>query len=103
MDGTGDGGNRLERYRMSFGGRCQGVGFRYTSADIAGRVGLSGWVRNEDDGTVSMELQGTPSQVVLFMKLLEHAYERFPWRYTVEAMDSVEPDPEDRSFRIVYR
>lgn len=102
MAETPDFENRLERYRMTFGGRCQGVGFRYTCADIAGRIGLSGWVHNEDNGTVSLELQGAPSQIVRFMRLLEHAYERFPWRYTVEAMDSMEPDPQDRSFRVLY-
>ncbi|MEY8437868.1 acylphosphatase [Atopobiaceae bacterium 24-176] len=102
MTETPDLENGLERYRITFGGRCQGVGFRYTCADIAGRTGLAGWVRNEDDGTVSMELQGAPSQIVRFMRLLEHAYERLPWRYTVEAMESMEPDPQDRSFRVLY-
>lgn len=92
----------LERYAITFGGRCQGVGFRYTSADLADRYDLAGWVRNEPDGTVAMELQGPPSGIVSFLKGLEHAYRQLPWRYTVEAMDSMEPDPADRSFRILY-
>ena len=44
---------------MRFRGEVQGVGFRWTSQLVADRVGCTGWVRNEDDGTVSSELQGT--------------------------------------------
>ena len=37
----------------------QGVGFRYTVVQAANALGLTGWVRNERDGTVTTELQGT--------------------------------------------
>ena len=37
----------------------QGVGFRWTTQALARAAGVGGWVRNEDDGTVSSELQGT--------------------------------------------
>lgn len=48
----------LVRRHYSFGGRVQGVGFRYTAQYIAQGLGLSGWVRNEWDDTVTMEVQG---------------------------------------------
>jgi len=38
-------------------GRVQGVGFRYFTLDSAGIYGISGWVRNGDDGSVEIEAQ----------------------------------------------
>lgn len=46
------------RRRYHFKGRVQGVGFRYKATYAARTLGLTGWVRNEYDGTVSMEVQG---------------------------------------------
>lgn len=39
-------------------GRVQGVGFRYSLAQEARRMQLSGWVRNRTDGSVEALLQG---------------------------------------------
>lgn len=39
-------------------GRVQGVGFRYFTQRRARTLGLSGWVRNERDGSVSLEAEG---------------------------------------------
>ena len=39
-------------------GRVQGVGFRFFVHDAARREGLTGWVRNRDDGAVEIEAQG---------------------------------------------
>ncbi len=46
------------RKRYLFSGDVQGVGFRYRAKYAADLLGISGWVRNNDDGTVSMEAQG---------------------------------------------
>ena len=46
------------RKNFRFYGRVQGVGFRHTALNAASRLGLTGWVRNERDGSVSMEAQG---------------------------------------------
>ncbi|MFQ5569637.1 MAG: acylphosphatase [Rhodothermales bacterium] len=40
-------------------GRVQGVGFRYFTRRQARLIGLTGWVRNEYDGSVSLEAEGT--------------------------------------------
>jgi acylphosphatase len=39
-------------------GRVQGVGFRYFTQAAAVRAGLSGWVRNNPDGTVEIAAAG---------------------------------------------
>ncbi len=46
------------RKRITFHGRVQGVGFRFTAKCMAHSLGLAGWVKNEWDGTVLMEVQG---------------------------------------------
>ena len=56
-------GDDARRERIVYGGRCQGVGFRWTSQSIARRLGLTGWVRNLEDGTVEMEIQGEEEQI----------------------------------------
>lgn len=55
------------RKRIVFHGRVQGVGFRYTAKNMARSLGLTGWVKNEWDGTVLMEVQG---REMLINKLL---------------------------------
>jgi acylphosphatase len=39
-------------------GRVQGVGFRFFVRDAAMREGLTGWVRNREEGSVEIEAQG---------------------------------------------
>ncbi len=46
------------RVKASFYGQVQGVGFRYSATHLAEMFGLTGWVRNEYDGSVSVEIQG---------------------------------------------
>lgn len=46
------------RVRVRVDGRVQGVFFRSTVQDEAERRGISGWVRNRDDGSVDGEFQG---------------------------------------------
>lgn len=56
------------RKRMVFYGRVQGVGFRYTAKQMARSLGLTGWVKNEYDGTVLMEVQGREPMIHKLME-----------------------------------
>ena len=49
---------RTIRRRFVFYGRVQGVGFRYHASHKARSLGITGWVRNEYDGSVTLEAQG---------------------------------------------
>ena len=51
------------RKRIRFYGQVQGVGFRYRAMHAASSLGMTGWVHNEYDGSVSMEIQGTEEQI----------------------------------------
>ena len=46
------------RKHIVFKGWVQGVGFRWRAMKAADLYGCTGWVRNEFDGSVTMEIQG---------------------------------------------
>lgn len=55
-------------------GRVQGVGFRYITSSIAFKYHVTGWVRNEYDGSVEIEVQGPEHRVALFLEELGQGY-----------------------------
>jgi acylphosphatase len=55
--------SEIIRRKIQFYGAVQGVGFRYRAKYAAQNVGATGWVHNEYDGSVSMEIQGTEEQI----------------------------------------
>lgn len=73
--------NRLRsnviRQRIIFAGRVQGVGFRATAKAIARNHTVTGWVRNEDNGTVLLEVQGEPAVVEAFVLELNRDMAKF--------------------------
>lgn len=62
------------RLFLVFSGTVQGVGFRWTTQDLARRVHVTGWVRNMDDGTVEAELQGSGVGVCSVLAGLQKQY-----------------------------
>lgn len=57
----------LIRVRLRIHGHVQGVSFRYYARQRAAALGLSGWVRNQPDGTVEAEAQGPEEAVEQFV------------------------------------
>jgi acylphosphatase len=57
----------LERRRIHYAGRVQGVGFRFTAARLAPGFGVSGSVRNLPDGRVELEAQAEPDRLRGFL------------------------------------
>ena len=53
--------------RVIFEGRVQGVGFRYTTKDIAKGFEVCGTVKNLTDGTVELEVMGERDEVEAFL------------------------------------
>ena len=58
------------RKHMIAHGRVQGVGFRYICTGIAHECHVTGWVRNNFDGTVEIEVQGAEHRVDRFIQEL---------------------------------
>ncbi len=55
--------NAMKRVCLCITGRVQGVGYRYSAAEVADRLELLGWVRNATDGSVELVAEG-PEQVL---------------------------------------
>ncbi len=60
------------RKHIVFHGRVQGVGFRYTAKYLAQSLELTGWVQNEWDGTVTLEVQGRDALINKLLVGLSH-------------------------------
>jgi len=52
-----------EARRYVVSGRVQGVGFRWFVEREAAMLGITGWVRNRDSGTVEVMATGTREQL----------------------------------------
>ncbi len=82
------------RKHIVFHGRVQGVGFRITATRLALNLGLKGWVKNEYNGTVIMEIQG--SEMLINKLLIALNSERY---IQIEWMDAKEiPLGNEKSF-----
>lgn len=57
-----------------FTGTVQGVGFRWTTQDLARKARVSGWVRNMEDGTVEAEMQGSGVGICMVLEGLRKQY-----------------------------
>lgn len=55
------------RTRVIYTGKVQGVGFRYTARTLATGYPVTGWVRNNPDGSVQLEVQGMPDSVRAYL------------------------------------
>ena len=61
------------RRRWRFTGEVQGVGFRYYARAAAQHLGLTGWVANNWDGSVTLEAQGTRAALDALVPLIEQS------------------------------
>ena len=89
-------GGLMIRRRITFYGQVQGVGFRYRALHAADLYGCTGWVKNEFDGSVTMEIQGTEEQIDQVILAIERGT-----YIHIENMDvrSLPVDPDERGFR----
>lgn len=53
----------MKRLTATVRGRVQGVSFRYYVRERARQLNLSGWVRNERDGSVTVVAEGPEDQL----------------------------------------
>ncbi len=53
----------MVRKHYRFTGQVQGVGFRYRAKYAANGMCITGWAKNEWDGSVEMEVQGTEEAI----------------------------------------
>ncbi len=89
----------MKRYKLQFYGSVQGVGFRYTARHAANMYRLTGYVRNEYDGSVTCEVQGEQDAIDEFIRTLSRG--RFIDISYIDktVMDIIE---DERSFDVRY-
>lgn len=61
----------MERWSLRLWGKVQGVNLRWQVQEHALQNELTGWIKNESDGSVLIELQGQPNSLNDFLKWLE--------------------------------
>jgi acylphosphatase len=83
-----------ERRRYVFRGRVQGVGFRATAHRLAQDFDVTGYVRNQPDGSVELVAEGKPAVLDGFVRRIHEAFgpaiRRFD--FEPEAADAPFPD-----------
>jgi acylphosphatase len=87
----------LQTRRYVISGRVQGVGFRWFVEREAAQVGVTGWVRNCENGDVEVMATGTREQ----HSALRDSLQRGPRAARVDRVgESTAPLLEAQSFRI---
>ena len=85
----------MTRRHIIFYGSVQGVGFRCRACHAAEHYGCTGWVRNEWDGSVTMEIQGEEEQIDRVLLSIEQS----PFVHIENLSSQMIPtDPEERGF-----
>lgn len=88
-----------EAKQVVFSGRVQGVGFRYTTRQVADRYDLAGWVKNRPDGKVEALFQGRPEAIAA---CLDELQDHFAGRIRDLQSTPQPPNPRFTDFRIAY-
>ena len=89
---------KVRKY-IRFYGHVQAVGFRWRAMQAAQLYGATGWVRNEYDDSVSMEIQGTERQIDDVIAALDRGSYIVIERMEVKKLEPVE---DEYGFRVKY-
>ena len=87
------------RIRVVYSGRVQGVGFRWQVSQVAKDFAVTGFVRNLEDGTVELLVEGNLGEVRGMIEAVDQKLKDF-WVSKVE--DERKGDPHHAGFSIDY-
>lgn len=90
--------NKIRIYAV-FHGEVQGVGFRYTARQAANALGLTVWVRNEYDGSVSAEIQGDRDSIQEWLRMVNSGRYIDISHVDMQEIDAIETE---RNFRVEF-
>ena len=65
----------IKSYQLTYSGKVQGVGFRYTVKRIADKYLIVGWARNLPNGSVDVFVQGEQLALDSFLKGVDHYFQ----------------------------
>ena len=83
------GWSERKRFTAKVRGRVLGVGFRASAARVGREQGLLGWVRNNEDGGVTVAAEGEGTAILNFLQWLDHG----PSAARVDGVDVAWEDP----------
>jgi acylphosphatase len=82
-----------------FSGSVQGIGFRFTTLNIANRYRLTGFVRNSPNGTVEMVAQGNADDITNCLRDINDSFADYITDTTIE---DTTPNPQHKTFKITF-
>lgn len=87
----------IVRKHFRFTGKVQGVGFRYRAKYAVNGMGITGWAKNEYDGSVEMEAQGTEKAINKMLVMINKSD-----YITIDSIETKEIplEEEERSFYV---
>ncbi|KZL15138.1 acylphosphatase [Pseudovibrio sp. Ad37] len=89
----------MKTKHCSITGLVQGVGYRAWLYKKAGMLGVSGWCKNNEDGSVEAVVTGDPEKVDALLMAVQQG----PVGAQVEAVTLLADAPEEKgAFRIEY-
>ena len=87
------------RIRVVYSGRVQGVGFRWQVNQVSVGFAVTGFVRNLQDGTVELLVEGDSSEV---RGMIEAVEEKLKDYWNSKVADERPGDPHYEGFSIDY-
>lgn len=87
------------RWTVRFHGNVQNVGFRATTRSLAQGLAVHGFVRNESDGTVWLDVEGEAKEVHELIRRIES---ELAHRIHQSQKDALEPTGRNAGFNIAY-
>jgi len=79
----------VRQLKVKVTGKVQHVGFRYFVRTAAKRLGITGWVKNDNDGSVQVLAEGESESLRVFIRSLQVG----PSLARVENLDIAWTDP----------
>lgn len=89
----------IKRAEVYFTGRVQGVGFRYTAADLARKFNVLGYVKNLPDERVELVVEGEEFEIKKFVDAVCNSMVQYIEKYSITWADA---NNQFTSFQIRY-
>ena len=91
----------MRHYSIQVFGKVQGVFFRASTVEKCLDLGLKGWVRNQEDNSVKIEVQGAEEKLEKLVDWIEAGGPRFATiaKVRVEVDEELKPY---RDFKIMH-
>ena len=86
--------DKICRYRVTFSGRVQKVGFRLEVCELAKRLELTGYCRNLENGDVETEIQGPKNKIKYLVSFMESLVRIKVTKRKVEKMEVIHDERE---------